>query len=383
MIRRSPILEEVGVERRSVLKRVATILGLLLAFGAAAVIAIAIWPESAGNGDTHVRVDRSPSTGLRGSGVPAGGVLGASSGSNAGRGKGLASDMAKLARPDDARFALQPVTGPLPVHYRFKHPPVAGILFDVKSGEVLWQRKPELKRPIASLTKMMTALMVARADPPDVRVKISRNAAHTQGSATGLLPRGRKVPLEALLKALILISANDAAVALAEHDGGSVPRFIKEMNAQAEAMGLGCTHFTTPNGLRDRGNHSCPRDLATLARADLANKRISQIVRTRYAKPRFPIKGKRLYLSNNHYFLQHGIGVPGARVTGLKTGFTDAAGSCYVTTARLGSRHLGLVLLHSPNPLTQVPALLRAGFVETGALAPTAPAPPVTPPSND
>ena len=146
-------------------------------------------------------------------------------------------------------------------------------------------------------------------------------------------------------------------------------------------MGLTCTHFTTPNGLRDRGNHSCPRDLAALARADLANKRIAQIARTRYAKPIFPIKGKHLYLTNNHYFLQHGLdGVPGAEVTGLKTGFTDAAGSCYVTTARLGSQHLGLVLLHSPSPLTQVPALLRAGFEEVGAIAPAAPAPPVAPP---
>ena len=176
----------------------------------------------------------------------------------------------------------------------------------MRTGEVLWQLKPELERPIASLTKMMTALLVARTDPRDARVKISRNAAHTQGSATGLLPLGQKVPLEALLKALILISANDAAVALAEHDGGSVPHFIKEMNEQARSMGLTCTHFTTPNGLRDRGNHSCPHDLATLARADLANKRIAQIARTRYAKPSFPIKGKHLYLTNNHYFLQHG-----------------------------------------------------------------------------
>jgi D-alanyl-D-alanine carboxypeptidase len=363
------------------IRRAAAILGLVLAVGTVAVIAIAIWPENAGNGDTQsVRADSGASASPRGGGA---GVAVGPRGSMRRGGNRLASDLAQLARPDDARFALQPVTGPLPVHYRFKHPPVAGILFDVRSGEVLWQRKPGLERPIASLTKMMTALMVARADPPDDRVKISRNAAHTQGSATGLLPRGRRVPLEALLKALILISANDAAVALAEHDGGSVPRFVKEMNGQAEAMGLTCTHFTTPNGLRDRGNHSCPRDLAALARADLANKRIAQIVRTRYAKPRFPIKGKRLYLTNNHYFLQHGIGVPGAQVTGVKTGFTDAAGSCYVTTARLGSRQLGLVLLHSPSPLTQVPALLRAGFVETGALAPTAPAPPVTPPSSD
>jgi serine-type D-Ala-D-Ala carboxypeptidase (penicillin-binding protein 5/6) len=359
-------------------KRVAAITGLLLACGAVAVVAIAIWPESAGNGDTQSGSSGRALSAARGAG--ANGIPG-DAGSRGTEGDGLAPYLARLRRPGDTGFALQPVTGPLPVHYRFKHPPAAGILFDVRSGEVLWQRKPDLERPMASLTKMMTALMVARANPPDERVKVSRNAARTQGSATGLLPRGRKVPLEALLKALILISANDAAVALAEHDGGSVPRFIKQMNAQAQAMGLDCTHFSTPNGLRDRGNYSCPRDLAALARADLANKRIAQIARTRYAKPRFPIRGKRLYLTNNHYFLEHGVsGAPGAQVTGLKTGFTDAAGRCYVTTARLGSHHLGVVLLHSPMPLTQVPALLRAGFVEVGALAPTAPAPPVVPP---
>jgi hypothetical protein len=209
------------------IKRLAAITGLVLAFGAAAVIAVAIWPESAGNGDTQsMDSDRA----VAGAGAQANGIRGDSHSDvrqSAGR---LQGELTGVISADDARFALQPVTGPLPVHYRFKHPPIAGILFDVKSGEVLWQRRARLEAPIASLTKMMTALMVARANPPTERVKISRNAAHTQGSATGLLPRGRKVPFEALLKALILISANDAAVALAEHDGRSVPRFVKAMN---------------------------------------------------------------------------------------------------------------------------------------------------------
>jgi D-alanyl-D-alanine carboxypeptidase len=268
------------------------------------------------------------------------------------------------------------VIGPLPVRYPFKHPPVAGILFDVKTGAVLWQRNPRLEHPIASLTKMMTALMVANTDRPGEHVLVTRKAAQVPGSATGLLPRGKKVPLEPLLQALIMISANDAAVALAEHDGGSVTRFVKEMNLQADSMGLQCTHYSTPNGLRDRNNYSCPVDLAELARADLANRRIAQIAQTRYAKPRFPIKGKRLYLSNNHYFLQRGLaGLPEAQVTGLKTGFTDPAGRCYVTTARVGSHELGVVLIHSPDPITQVPALLRAGFEEEGAVAPEPPPP--------
>jgi serine-type D-Ala-D-Ala carboxypeptidase (penicillin-binding protein 5/6) len=346
-------------------RRIAAIAGVILIFGATAVVAIAIWPERAGQGSDNPPVAPTPPPAPQ---------------------TGLTPGRPKLSLPPvDTHFILQPARGPLPVRYRFKHPPLAGILFDVKSGQILWQRNPRLENPIASLTKMMTALLVAQHDPSGTRVRIGRKAAHASGSATGLLPRGHKVPLQALLQALIMISANDAAVALAQHDGGSVARFVKEMNAQAAAMGLNCTHYSTPNGLRDRNNYSCPMDLAALARADLANPRIAAIARTRYAKPRFPIKGKHLYLSNNHYFLMHGLpGLPQAQVTGLKTGFTDPAGRCYVTTARLGGRQLGVVLLHSPNPILQVPTLLHAGFTELG-LAPPAPAKPApaVPPAVD
>lgn len=336
-------------------RRVLAITGLLLVVGAIIAVAVAIWPDRGGEGDS------GPTTQARTPAAPA----------------VTAPDIPEVDRTIAiSRFGLLPLTGPLPVHYRFKHPPVAGILFDVKTGAVLWQRNPRLQHPIASLTKMMTALIVARTNRPRERVLVSRKAAQTPGSATGELPRGKEVPLEPLLQALIMISANDAAVALAEHDGGSVTRFVKEMNRRAKSMGLDCTHYTTPNGLRDRGNYSCPDDLAELARADLANPRIAQIAQTRAAQPLFPIKGKHLYLYNNHYFLQHGLaGLPQAQVTGLKTGFTDPAGRCYVTTARVGGHQLGVVLIHSPNPITQVPALLRAGFEEEGAVAP-APKPP-------
>src|SRR6476661_8381367 len=179
------------------IKRLAAILGLLLALGAVGLGAVAIWPESAGNGDTQPAESKGPLSASRGAG--ANGIPGDSGSRSPAAGGRLGSDLAAAERPGDVRFALQPASGTLPVHYRFKHPPLAGLLFDVKSGAVLWERNPEVERPIASLTKMMTALMVARTDPPDAHVKVSRNAANTQGSATGLLPRGRKVPLEALL----------------------------------------------------------------------------------------------------------------------------------------------------------------------------------------
>jgi D-alanyl-D-alanine carboxypeptidase len=337
-------------------KRIAAIAGLLVALGATAAVAVAIWPDREG--------DEGGASSRPGRPVPVAGKSG---------GGAAKPSIGTTVVPEAVRFALHPAADPLPVRYRFKHPPASGVLFDVKSGRILWQRRPRLERPIASLTKMMTALMVAERGSPPERVLISAKASHTPGSATGLLPRGRKVPLEPLLQALVMISANDAAVALAEHEGRTVSRFIKQMNRKAHELALTCTHFSTPNGLRDRGNHSCAVDLAALARADLANPRVAEIARTRYAKPRFPIRGKRLYLSNNHYFLQHGLtGLPQAEVTGLKTGYTDAAGSCYVTTARIGRRELGVVLLGSPNPILQVPALLRAGFVAEGLAPPPA-----------
>ena len=358
-------------------RRIAAVVGLLLAFGATAGVAVAIWPDRAGESRTGTSTSR-----LLAGAEPGGDSARLDAGT--GVGGGIASpDIGTAPLPADTRFALRPVDQPLPVHYRFKHPPLAGLLFDVKSGRILWERHPSLEHPIASLTKMMTALIVARRNRASEHVMVSNKAAHTPGSATGLLPRGKRVPLEPLLQALIMISANDAAVALAEHDGGTVTGFVKQMNLQAHSMGLRCTHFSTPNGLRDRNNYSCPLDLAELARADLANPQIARIAQTRNAKPRFPIKGKHLFLYNNHYFLQRGLaGLPQARVTGLKTGFTEAAGHCYVTTARIGGHELGVVLVHSPNPLLQVPALLRAGFEERGVVASPPPRPKPQPPAD-
>ena len=244
-----------------------------------------------------------------------------------------------------------------------KDPPRAGLMFDVDTGRILWKRAAGKELAIASLTKMMTALIVSENHSDDEMVPISRRAAETHGSKIGVLPVGKKVPLGPLFHAMIMASANDAAVALAEHNAGSVRRFVRHMNLEARVLGLRCSHFTTPSGLKNQGNHSCALDLAALARADLADPRIARIARTREASFPFPGKLGTLDLYNNHYFLTRGIaGVPGAEVTGLKTGLTLEAGRCYVTTARLGSRHLGVILLDASDPFRQVPQLLRAGF---------------------
>ena len=256
-----------------------------------------------------------------------------------------------------AKYALEPRPAKLPVQVDFDKPPAAGVLFDVDSGDILWQKAPTRELPIASLTKMMTALLIVERHRPGEQVLITDEALAYEGSGVGVLPGGKKVRLEAMLNGLLLVSGNDAAIALAQHDAGSVGDFVKRMNRRALELGLTCTHFTSPNGLQDEGNYSCPRDLAALARADLAEPRIRAIVGDDHAHLPFPIKGGFLDLWNNNPFIQNGT--PG--ITGLKTGYTDAAGRCYVITRRIGGRHLGVVLLDSPHPLPQITQLMQDG----------------------
>jgi D-alanyl-D-alanine carboxypeptidase (penicillin-binding protein 5/6) len=244
------------------------------------------------------------------------------------------------------------------VRLRFKHPPRAGLLFDVGTGRVLWRRNPTRRLPIASLTKMMTALVVTAHLAPHSKVPITRVALHYRGSAVGVLPKGKKVGVSAMLHGLLLPSGNDAARALAVRVAGSLRGFVAMMNARAARLGLKCTHFTSPDGYVDRGNHSCAADLAALGRAVLRDDRLAPIVGRSQAVLPFPIKGGKLYLTNNNPLLRRRY--PG--VTGVKTGYTDAAGLCIVVTARRGPVHLGVVLLHTTNWDTQARQLLDRGF---------------------
>jgi D-alanyl-D-alanine carboxypeptidase len=244
------------------------------------------------------------------------------------------------------------------VAVRLRHPPRAGLLFDVESGRVLWRRRPGRVLPIASLAKMMTALVVVDRLRPRARVPITREALAYRGSGVGVLPRGRSLRAETMLHGLLLPSGNDAAIAIAQRAAGTVPRFVAAMNARARRMGLHCTRFSSPSGYRDAGNHSCAADLAVLGRALLRAPRLARIVRRRSAVLPFPGRGGRLYLYNNNPLLRTRY----RGTTGVKTGYTDAAGRCLVGTARRGGRALGVVLLHSPDPGVQARKLLDRGF---------------------
>jgi D-alanyl-D-alanine carboxypeptidase (penicillin-binding protein 5/6) len=268
-------------------------------------------------------------------------------------------------------IASSPATSPLTLrlagvpdllHVDFKHAPRGGLLFDLDTGQVLWRHNPTRVLPIASVTKMMTALVIVDRLPEGTKVKVTKEALAYRGSGVGVLPKGKRVGLSAMLHGLLLPSGNDAAIALAQRASGTVAKFVDAMNERAADMGLACTRYSSPSGIVDAGNHSCAADLAVEARAVLDEPRLARIVRRRQAVLPFPIKGGKLYLYNHNPLLQQRY--PGT--LGIKTGFTDAAGRCLVAAVKRGNRRLGVVLLHSPDPGKQARQLFDRAFRAVG-----------------
>lgn len=241
-------------------------------------------------------------------------------------------------------------------------PPVSApsaVLADLDTGQVLFERGGRIRRPIASLTKIMTALLVLeRARLRDV-VTVSEAAAAPDGnlgqSELGLEP-GERVAVEDLLHALLLQSANDAAIALAEHVSGSVERFVRLMNARARRLGMRGTHFRSPSGLDDRGT-STALDLVRLTRAAYRDARFARIVAERFHEIPAPGGGVRRIQNRNVLLWLY----PGA--VGVKTGYTRAAGYCVVAVAeREGLRLVAVVLGASGEAFSDAAALLDHGF---------------------
>jgi D-alanyl-D-alanine carboxypeptidase len=244
--------------------------------------------------------------------------------------------------------------GPSPARVKLRQGIRSGLAFEAESGRVLWSRDATRVLPIASLTKLMTALLVVeRTEPRDV-VTIPRGISKIEGSRMGFLKPGRSVRVETLLHGLLMSSGNDAAVALAVHVAGSQRAFVELMNARAERWALPCTRYVDPYGLA-AGNRSCAEDLAQLTEHALAEPRIMRIARKRSAKVRIGRVGLR-WLATTNPLLR--VRYPGT--IGLKTGFTDRAGRCLVAAVRRGGRTRVVVVLHAEDPGRAVRSALAA-----------------------
>src|SRR4029450_9347679 len=168
--------------------------------------------------------------------------------------------------------------------------------------------------------------------------------------------RGQKLTVDQALKALMLVSANDVAVMLAEAAGGSVARFSRAMDAESELLGLRASSWRNPHGLDAPGHRSTAFDLAILARAVLQDRWLARVVRKRHTAFTTP-SGRRHTLTARSRFL---LGYRGA--VGVKTGFTDDAGHCLAAAATRGGRTLIAVVLHSPDNAADAGKLLDWGF---------------------
>lgn len=207
-------------------------------------------------------------------------------------------------------------------------------------GQPVWERQADRRLPPASLTKLMTALLVLEDSRPQAAVAISRSAAASTGSRLGLRI-GDTFRVEDLLAAVLLHSANDACRALAEYVAGDEARFVRRMNRRAGELGMNDTRFANACGHDAPGHYSSARDLALLANASLRHPMLLDLTSRKQQKI-FALNAPREYQIKNRNAL---IGrYPGA--LGLKTGYTSKAGKCLIAYAERGSATVLLVMLH-------------------------------------
>ncbi len=232
-------------------------------------------------------------------------------------------------------------------------------MVDAESGEVLLADDADERRPIASATKLMTALLTLERAQPNAVLPAADYAAAPVESQIGLRA-GERLSVADLLVALLLESANDAAVTLAEGVSGSSEAFVEDMNARARELGLRNTSFANPIGLDDPDNYSSARDLATLARELLRNARFSGIV----DRPRASLAtGSRRRVLEN----RNGLVRRYPFVDGVKTGHTSSAGYVLVGSATGRSKRIVSVVLGEPSEAareTDTLALLRYGIAQ-------------------
>ncbi|MDI6632449.1 MAG: D-alanyl-D-alanine carboxypeptidase family protein [Bacillota bacterium] len=232
------------------------------------------------------------------------------------------------------------------------------VLMDLKTGQVLYAKEPEERMYPASTTKILTALVVLQNVRLDDCVTASKEAVNTGGSAIWVR-EGEKLAVSDALYALLLNSANDVALALAEKVSGSEKEFVALMNSTARACGATDSHFTNAHGLPDENHYTTALDLARITRVAMGNRVFREIVATRTKNITRPSPEDLNLLINHNKLLWNYEGA-----IGVKTGYTTQAGQCLVAAARRGERELVAVVLGSEgrNVWTDAASLLDYGF---------------------
>lgn len=213
------------------------------------------------------------------------------------------------------------------------------VAYDRASGRVIWGKDENKRSAMASTTKIMTAIVTLENSNLEDVVKVSSKSAWTGGSSLKLKTND-EVKLEDLLYGLMLKSGNDAAVAIAEHVGGSVEGFAEMMNNKAKELGLIDTHFVTPHGLDDPEHYTTAKELAIITDYAMKNEKFAKIVSTK--EYTICINGYSRQISNTNELL----GVLNG-VNGVKTGFTNNAGRCLVTSINRNGWGIIVVVLRA------------------------------------
>lgn len=249
---------------------------------------------------------------------------------------------------------IEAVEGLDPVNLRAK----SALLMDAQSGKIYYQKNARVRRAPASTTKIVTVLVAIELGNLEDMVTVSENVTEVRGASLGLKP-GEVIKLRDLLYGALLKSANDACVAIAEHLCGNEENFVWVMNEKAKEIGALETHFVNCHGLDTEEHYSTAYDLALIGRAAMENATFRELVKT----PRIYIKstqGKkekvRILLSKNRLLTTF------EGSDGVKTGFTNGAGYCLVSSAsRMGNRMIAVVL-GDKNRWQDAKILLTAGF---------------------
>ncbi|MDL2289465.1 D-alanyl-D-alanine carboxypeptidase [Clostridia bacterium OttesenSCG-928-F22] len=231
----------------------------------------------------------------------------------------------------------------------------SAVLLEVETGRLLYAKNADKQMPMASTTKVMTAILAIENGVLEDVVTISGNASGVEGSSL-YLAIGQKVTLEQLLYGLMLQSGNDSAVAIAEHIAGSVEEFAGMMNAKARELGAENTNFMNPHGLPASGHHTTAADLAKITAYAMQNETFEKIVSTKYHELDLGEGQIRVIKNKNKVLWDYEGGI------GVKTGYTKEAGRCLVSAAKRDNMTTVAVVLDCYDWFEQSMKLLDYGF---------------------